>query len=141
MTEFIQQYQWGLYLCFFLLQFVQEDVSILGAASACVSGGRVRKLIISGPFSRKQILRHSLSNQTTKSNLQPRSNHCPYTLPQNAIGTVTTSIKTSQSLAFRLCSQNSSKFTKHRKNGLDSLYRIGHIPPPITDGQLPDTQI
>ena len=38
MTEFIQQYQLGLYLCFFLLPFVQEDVSILGAASACASG-------------------------------------------------------------------------------------------------------
>ena len=38
MTEFIQQYQFGLYLCFFLLPFLQEDVSILGAASACASG-------------------------------------------------------------------------------------------------------
>lgn len=38
MTEFIQQYQLGLYLCFFLLPFLQEDVSILGAASACASG-------------------------------------------------------------------------------------------------------
>ena len=38
MTEFIQQYQLGLYLCFFLLPFLQEDVSILGAASACAGG-------------------------------------------------------------------------------------------------------
>ena len=38
MTEFIQQYQLGLYICFFLLPFLQEDVSILGAASACASG-------------------------------------------------------------------------------------------------------
>jgi len=38
MIEFIQQYQIGLYLCFFLLPFLQEDVSILGAASACASG-------------------------------------------------------------------------------------------------------
>ena len=38
MAEFIQQYQLGLYLCFFLLPFLQEDVSILGAASACASG-------------------------------------------------------------------------------------------------------
>ncbi|MEP3890341.1 MAG: VTT domain-containing protein [Hellea sp.] len=38
MTEFIQHYQLGLYLCFFLLPFLQEDVSILGAASACASG-------------------------------------------------------------------------------------------------------
>lgn len=38
MTEFIQQYQLGLYMCFFLLPFLQEDVSILGAASACASG-------------------------------------------------------------------------------------------------------
>ena len=38
MIEFIQQYQLGLYLCFFLLPFLQEDVSILGAASACASG-------------------------------------------------------------------------------------------------------
>lgn len=38
MTEFIQQYQLGLYLCFFFLPFLQEDVSILGAASACASG-------------------------------------------------------------------------------------------------------
>jgi membrane protein DedA with SNARE-associated domain len=37
-TEFIQQYQLGLYICFFLLPFLQEDVSILGAASACASG-------------------------------------------------------------------------------------------------------
>lgn len=36
--EFIQQYQLGLYICFFLLPFLQEDVSILGAASACASG-------------------------------------------------------------------------------------------------------
>lgn len=38
MTEFIQQYQLGLYVCFFFLPFLQEDVSILGAASACASG-------------------------------------------------------------------------------------------------------
>lgn len=38
MIEFIQQYQIGLYICFFLLPFLQEDVSILGAASACASG-------------------------------------------------------------------------------------------------------
>ena len=38
MIEFIQQYQLGLYVCFFLLPFLQEDVSILGAASACASG-------------------------------------------------------------------------------------------------------
>ena len=38
MREFIQQYQLGLYFCFFLLPFLQEDVSILGAASACASG-------------------------------------------------------------------------------------------------------
>ena len=38
MIEFIQQYQIGLYVCFFLLPFLQEDVSILGAASACASG-------------------------------------------------------------------------------------------------------
>lgn len=38
MIELIQQYQIGLYICFFLLPFLQEDVSILGAASACASG-------------------------------------------------------------------------------------------------------
>ena len=38
MIEFIQQYQIGLYICFFFLPFLQEDVSILGAASACASG-------------------------------------------------------------------------------------------------------
>ena len=38
MIELIQQYQVGLYICFFLLPFLQEDVSILGAASACASG-------------------------------------------------------------------------------------------------------
>lgn len=38
MIEFIQHYQFGLYLCFFLLPFLQEDVSTLGAASACASG-------------------------------------------------------------------------------------------------------
>ena len=38
MSEFIQQYQLGLYFCFFFLPFLQEDVSILGAASACACG-------------------------------------------------------------------------------------------------------
>lgn len=38
MAEFIQQYQIALYVCFFLLPFLQEDISILGAASACASG-------------------------------------------------------------------------------------------------------
>ena len=38
MIEFIQTYQLGLYICFFFLPFLQEDVSILGAASACASG-------------------------------------------------------------------------------------------------------
>ena len=38
MIEVIQQYQLGLYICFFLLPFAQEDLSILGAASACASG-------------------------------------------------------------------------------------------------------
>lgn len=38
MIDFIQQYQLGLYVCFFFLPFLQEDVSILGAASACASG-------------------------------------------------------------------------------------------------------
>ena len=38
MIEFIEQYQIGLYICFFFLPFLQEDVSILGAASACASG-------------------------------------------------------------------------------------------------------
>ena len=38
MIEFIETYQIGFYLCFFLLPFLQEDVSVLGAASACASG-------------------------------------------------------------------------------------------------------
>ena len=38
MIEFFETYQIGFYLCFFLLPFLQEDVSILGAASACASG-------------------------------------------------------------------------------------------------------
>ncbi|MEP1230890.1 MAG: VTT domain-containing protein [Litorimonas sp.] len=38
MMEFIQNSTFGLYICFFLLPFLQEDVSILGAASACASG-------------------------------------------------------------------------------------------------------
>jgi len=38
MIELLQQYQVGLYICFFLLPFLQEDVSVLGAASACASG-------------------------------------------------------------------------------------------------------
>lgn len=38
MIELIQQYQLVLYVCFFFLPFLQEDVSILGAASACASG-------------------------------------------------------------------------------------------------------
>ena len=38
MSEFIQTYQLGFYLCFFLLPFLQEDMAILGAASACASG-------------------------------------------------------------------------------------------------------
>ena len=38
MMEFIQTYQMGFYLCFFFLPFLQEDVAILGAASACASG-------------------------------------------------------------------------------------------------------
>jgi len=38
MSEFVQTYQLGFYLCFFFLPFLQEDVAILGAASACASG-------------------------------------------------------------------------------------------------------
>jgi len=38
MAEFLETYQFGIYLCFFLLPIVQEDVGILGAASACASG-------------------------------------------------------------------------------------------------------
>ena len=38
MIDLIQQYQIGFYICFFFLPFLQEDVSILGAASACASG-------------------------------------------------------------------------------------------------------
>ena len=36
--ELAAQYQVGIYLCFFFLPFLQEDVAILGAASACASG-------------------------------------------------------------------------------------------------------
>ena len=38
MIEFFETYKIGLYICFFFLPFLQEDVSILGAASACASG-------------------------------------------------------------------------------------------------------
>ena len=38
MLELAAQYQVGIYLCFFFLPFLQEDVAILGAASACASG-------------------------------------------------------------------------------------------------------
>ena len=38
MIEFFHQFPIGLYLCFFLLAFAQEDVAVLGAASACASG-------------------------------------------------------------------------------------------------------
>ena len=38
MLEFFETYKIGFYICFFLLPFLQEDVSVLGAASACASG-------------------------------------------------------------------------------------------------------
>ena len=38
MAEFIETYQIGLYICFFFLPFLQEDVAVLGSASACASG-------------------------------------------------------------------------------------------------------
>ena len=38
MAEFFGTYNILIYVCFFLLPFVQEDVSILGAASVCASG-------------------------------------------------------------------------------------------------------
>ena len=38
MVEFLLNYQFGLYLCLFLLPFAQEDAAILFAASASVSG-------------------------------------------------------------------------------------------------------
>jgi len=38
MVEFFETYQIGIYLCFLLLPIIQEDVGVLGAASACASG-------------------------------------------------------------------------------------------------------
>ncbi len=38
MAEFIENYQIGIYICFFFLPFLQDDVGVLGVASACASG-------------------------------------------------------------------------------------------------------